>query len=89
VANVTDLPVYESKINEKIEASDANIIVFTSPMNAEGYLRNQQIKSGQKVIAIGNSTGDKLGELGYNDHIIPRIPNELGLLECVFGICSE
>lgn len=82
---IIDLPVYETILQTGIEISDAEVLIFTSPSNAEAYLADNLIEPGQKVIAIGTSTGKKLDELNVK-YTLPYSPDETGLAEAVFGI---
>jgi hydroxymethylbilane synthase len=63
-------------------------MIFTSPSNAEAYFSdiNTVIESYQHIVAIGKSTASKLNEFGYNDVIIPRTPDEIGLSEAIYSI---
>lgn len=82
---VVDLPVYETVIEENIDQSSADILIFTSPSNVEAYFADNLLDPGQKVIAIGNSTGKKFDEMGVQ-YVMPYSPDEIGLAEAVFGI---
>lgn len=82
---IIDLPVYETRIDEDVERSGADVLIFTSPTNVEAYFKNNLIEPGQKIISIGNSTGKKLEEIGLQ-FTLPFSPDELGLAEAVFGL---
>ncbi|HEY2583058.1 MAG TPA: hydroxymethylbilane synthase [Mucilaginibacter sp.] len=82
---VVNLPVYETVQLKNIEASEAEILIFTSPSNAEAYFNENLCEPNQKVIAIGKSTGKKLDELRVK-YTLPYSPDEPGLAEAVFGI---
>jgi uroporphyrinogen-III synthase len=82
---IIDLPIYETVIEENIDRSAAEILIFTSPSNVEAYFAVNLLEPGQKVIAIGNSTGKKFDEMGVN-YTLPYSPDEIGLAEAVFGI---
>jgi hydroxymethylbilane synthase len=82
---IIDLPVYETISEENPEATAAEILIFTSPSNVDAYFSCNLLDPGQKVIAIGKSTGKKLGEIGVN-YVLPYSPDETGLAEAVFGI---
>jgi len=84
---VIDLPVYETVMEEDIELSTAEILVFTSPSNVDAYFADNLLDPYQKVIAIGKSTGKKFDEMGVK-YILPFSPDEVGLAEAVFGISS-
>jgi hydroxymethylbilane synthase len=81
---IVDLPVYETVLEENIEASGADVLVFTSPSNVEAYFADNLLDPWQKVIAIGKSTGSKFDEMG-SKYILPYSPDEVGLAEAVFG----
>ena len=83
---IIDLPVYETVLEEDIEGTGADVLVFTSPSNVEAYFAGNLLEPGQKVIAIGKSTGRKFDEMGTR-YILPFSPDEVGLAEAVFG-CS-
>jgi len=82
---VVDLPIYETVIEEEIDQTYADILIFTSPSNVEAYFANNLLDPGQKVIAIGKSTGLKFDEMGVL-YTLPYSPDEIGLAEAVFGI---
>jgi hydroxymethylbilane synthase len=82
---IIDLPVYETVLEEDVEPSGADVMVFTSPSNVEAYFAGNLLEPGQKVIAIGKSTGRKFDEMGVK-YTLPFSPDEVGLAEAVFGI---
>ncbi|MFI5160627.1 MAG: hydroxymethylbilane synthase [Sphingobacteriales bacterium] len=84
---IIDLPVYETVLEEDVEGTGADILVFTSPSNVEAYFNYNLLEPNQKVIAIGKSTGRKFDEMGTK-YILPFSPDEVGLAEAVFGISS-
>ena len=84
---IIDLAVYETILEEEVEPSGAEVMVFTSPSNVEAYFADNLLDPDQKVIAIGKSTGKKLDEMGVK-YTLPYSPDETGLAEAVFGtIC--
>lgn len=82
---VVDLPIYETVIEEDVDQSFAEVLIFTSPSNVDAYFADNLLEPGQQVIAIGNSTGKKLDEMGVK-YTLPYSPDEIGLAEAVFGI---
>ncbi len=82
---VVDLPVYETVLEEDIEMTSADVLVFTSPSNVTAYFAENLLDPDQKVIAIGKSTGRKLDEMGTR-YTLPFSPDEVGLAEAVFGL---
>lgn len=83
--HIIDLPIYETVLEDDIEASGADVLVFTSPSNVEAYFVNNLLDPYQKVIAIGKSTGKKFDEMGVK-YTLPFAPDEVGLAEAVFGL---
>ncbi|WP_428328374.1 hydroxymethylbilane synthase [Mucilaginibacter sp.] len=84
---IIDLPIYETILEDDVEGSGAEILVFTSPSNVEAYFVDNLLEPDQKIIAIGLSTGKKLDEMGVK-YTLPYSPDETGLAEAVFGtIC--
>lgn len=63
--DIVSLPVYSNMILENVEKIDADILVFTSPMNAQSYLQKYQPESWQKLVSIGPSTQRAIAESGY------------------------
>jgi hydroxymethylbilane synthase len=82
---VIDLPVYETVLEEEVEASGADVLVFTSPSNVDAYFADNLLDPYQKVVAIGKSTGKKFDEMGVK-YALPFSPDEVGLAEAVFGL---
>ncbi|MGZ3751216.1 MAG: hydroxymethylbilane synthase [Mucilaginibacter sp.] len=82
---VIDLPVYATVLEERVEATSADVLVFTSPSNVEAYFEQNLLDPHQKVIAIGKSTGKKFDEMGTK-YTLPFSPDEVGLAEAVFGM---
>ncbi len=82
---VVDLPIYETVVEDDIDGSSAEVLIFTSPSNVDAYFMENLLEPGQKVIAIGNSTGKKFDEMGVK-YTLPYSPDEIGLAEAVFGI---
>lgn len=83
--NISELIIYETILIDDVDKSSAEVLVFTSPSNVEAYFADNLLDPGQKVVAIGNSTGKKLQEINVS-YILPASPDEIGLAEIVFGI---
>ncbi len=82
---IVDLPIYETVIEEEVDRSSADVLIFTSPSNVDAYFAENLLEPGQQVIAIGNSTGKKFEAMGLS-FTLPYSPDEIGLAEAVFGI---
>lgn len=83
--NCIDLPVYAAlKVpHEVVETTD--ILVFTSPSNAESYLEKNKIHPHQKVIAMGEATEKSLLKAKVNESQItkPYSFDDLGLYRAI------
>lgn len=82
---VIDVPIYQTVLNESVSASDADVLIFTSPSNIRAYFSNNTLRAGQQVICIGYASGKELESLGYA-YTLPATPDEIGLAEAVFGL---
>lgn len=79
---VYDFVVYDTKTKEQSTANlDADLVIVTSPSNASAYVKLNG-KNAQ-FIAMGKTTGQHLEELGIKDYMIPKIPGEIGLIDCI------
>ena len=81
-----DLVVYENAPRTDFNLPDFDILVFTSPMNAEAYFAQKSWKPFQTVIAIGKTTAAALAVPGIRDVIVSEQPSEESLAESVLGI---
>ena len=84
-SKIIELPVYETVMDEMVEGSSADVLIFTSPSNVEAYFQDNLLEHGQQVICIGRSTGKKFDEMGIK-YTLPYSPDEIGLAEAVFGL---
>jgi uroporphyrinogen-III synthase len=73
--------IYRNRQKEKITIPKSNILIFTSPKNAEAYFDYYDSVPNQKIISIGKSTAKKLHDLGVEEVIIATYPSEEGLLK--------
>ena len=82
---IIDLPIYETVIEENVAAANAELLIFTSPSNVDAYFADNLLEHDQQIMAIGDSTGKKLDEMGVK-YLLPYSPDEVGLAEAVFGV---
>jgi len=82
---IIDMPIYETVIEEEVDKSNADVLIFTSPSNVEAYFRENLVDPGQKIICIGNSTAKVISEMGL-PYTLPYSPDEIGLAEAIFGL---
>lgn len=85
ITKIIDLTIYETILEENVNQSFADVLVFTSPSNVDAYFEDNLLAPGQQIVAIGQSTGKKFEEMGVS-YILPASPDEIGLAEVVFGI---
>jgi hydroxymethylbilane synthase len=78
-----DLVVYKNQPLSDFDVIDADILVFTSPMNVEAYFNKMVLKPNQKIISIGNTTAKALEILNIERFFIAETPSEKGLVEAV------
>lgn len=83
---VVDRVVYETIQLDDIKIPKTEIVIFTSPSNVNAYFETKKINSEQKVIAIGNATGNALIQFGVKSYKMPNTFDDLGLLHAVFGV---
>ena len=78
-----DLPVYRNSPILDPKVPQADILVFTSPLNAEIYFQHNLMLPGQVIVAIGPTTANFLANLGISDFLVASTPSEQGLLDCI------
>ncbi len=74
-----NLLVYKNQEKEEFELPQCQILVFTSPLNVRAYCRHYHLKEAEKIIAIGNTTGEELAKQGCHNYILPYHPDEVSL----------
>ncbi|MBP6826070.1 MAG: uroporphyrinogen-III synthase [Saprospiraceae bacterium] len=80
------LEVYDNKPVGDPPASEADVLVFTSPMNAEAYFVQHVLQNKQQVVAIGRTTAEALKALGIDGIFISEEPSERSLAEAVLRL---
>ncbi len=81
-----DLVVYENQPRSDFDLEYHDKLVFTSPLNAEAYYSKYPVLKKQSVIAIGDTTRQKLIELGVCEIEVADTPSEEALAKSVLGI---
>ncbi len=79
----TEIVVYENRPATDLPPGPFQVLVFTSPMNAEAWFAQRAVESGQRIIAIGRSTADALRRLGIEALQLAARPTEKALAEAV------
>lgn len=77
------LEIYDNRPVAHAPFSPADVLVFTSPMNAQAYFSRHPLLPNQRVVAIGRSTAATLAELGLSEIHTAAEPTESGLAEAV------
>jgi len=78
--------IYDNQPIAEPPFSAADVLVFTSPMNAEAYFSKYILGEKQRVVAIGATTAGALRELGVAEIKIAAEPTEKGLAEAVLRL---
>lgn len=61
--NLTQIIAYENSflnLDKNLKPPFGSILIFTSPSNVDGFLKNFEINDGYKLVAIGKETAKKL-----------------------------
>ena len=80
---IFDLPVYDNIPRSNFEIARADILVFTSPLNARTYFSKYAKLAEQEIIAIGPTTAETLIELGMHKVRIPDSASEEAIAELI------
>jgi uroporphyrinogen-III synthase len=84
------LVVYKNEQQEhNYFMADTDLLIFTSPLNAEAYLKRHYIQPHQKIVAIGESTAATLRRLGWFEIIVSAQPSENALAKCVIDLLEK
>ncbi len=81
--DATKLVVYDNRIRDEFDLPTCDILVFTSPLNAQAYFGKYQWKKKQKVLAIGRTTAGALKKLGITKVAVAKKAKEEALAELV------
>ena len=71
----TEIDLYQNQINSKVLIPEADVYLFTSPLNVESYLFNGGNIT-QPAIAIGPSTLKALEENNFNEPLLCEKPSK-------------
>jgi len=83
---VIDLVVYETLQKNEGTIPHSDIMVFTSPSNVESYFASNSLDSSQRVIAMGEATGQALRQAGVTHSSMPDMFDDAGLVRAVFSL---
>jgi uroporphyrinogen-III synthase len=65
------------------------ILIFTSPSNVESFFGQYKTAPIQKIIAMGEATGNALRKYGVTRYFLPDSFDDTGLVRAVFNCTSE
>lgn len=82
---VIDMPIYETVLEENVDKTNAEVLIFTSPSNVHAYFAENLAEPDQQIICIGTSTSKVIEEMGLK-YTLPFSPDEMGLAEAIFGL---
>lgn len=86
---ISDLVVYKNEPILDFEIPFCDILVFTSPLNTNTYLKKYPIHPKQKIIAIGKTTENALKDAGLQQIIVADHPSEEQLAKAVLHLESS
>lgn len=75
----TNLVVYNNLPKTGFELTAMDILVFTSPLNAQAYFHKYPYEQHQQVVCIGNTTAQAVTQYGVQEYKIAASPNEQSL----------
>jgi uroporphyrinogen-III synthase len=84
-----DLLVYDNCPKTDFDLPEANILVFTSPLNVAAYFSKYAYQQDQTIISIGQTTARALEKHGIDEIIIAKEPNEKALANCCLALISN
>jgi hydroxymethylbilane synthase len=78
-----NLFVYKTSLRTDFTLPTADLLAFTSPSNVKAYFEKYKPVKGQKIVAIGSTTADKLRDYGIKNVGMPGSFDETGLLKAI------
>jgi uroporphyrinogen-III synthase len=83
---VLELIVYKNVPKVNFTKSDADILIFTSSLNAETYFKKYTLEKNQQLAAIGKPTAETISMIGYSNVYCAIHPDEISLATLVLKI---
>ncbi len=80
------LEIYDNRPVDDPSHVDAEVLVFTSPLNAQAYLARHKPAESQRVVAIGETTARALREAGIAEVSVSGEASEEALARTVLGL---
>ena len=83
------LVIYDNIKKNDFENPNADVLVFTSPLNVEAYFDKYALLPKQKVVSIGKTTAQKLNKIGIWDILTAEKPDENHLAKKILEIYQK
>jgi uroporphyrinogen-III synthase len=80
---LVDWPFYENIPHPPSFPIYDDYLVFTSPSNASAYLSKHRVRTNQRLVAIGYSTGEQLATLGVQRYLVSEAPTPEAIWKCI------
>lgn len=77
------LIVYQNRMKEDFDLIPADVLTFTSPLNAQAYYKRYPESNQQAIVAIGHTTRLALEAMGQKVMEVAKAPYESSLAEAV------
>jgi uroporphyrinogen-III synthase len=87
-ANIRILEVYDNLPVSDPPATEADVLVFTSPLNVEAYCSKHSIRPFQRVVGIGATTERALRIFGVTEIQVPEAAGEGALASLVIRMAG-
>ena len=84
VIKAKTLVVYQNTPIAHFDIPVCDILLFTSPANAQNYYRKYPVLPHQKIIAIGTTTARALSNMGIHDYVISHSSHEISLVDICY-----
>ncbi len=83
------LIVYDNSPNQMVQVPAADVLVFTSPLNVQSYLKQREIPDAQPIVAIGSTTATALTQAGIDRYTIAAEPTEQAMAAAVLQLLGR
>ena len=81
-----NLLVYQTTRKKDVQIPDSDIVVITSPSNADVYFGREKFPEYKHLIAIGESTAHRIESYKIKGFSVANRPDDLGITEMVFAV---
>jgi len=88
MCEINDLVVYDNRPRSNFTIPPCDLLIFTSPLNAQSYYQMYPVDAQQKVVAIGSTTKRALQSLGIQDVDVPDEPTEASIKQLLKKLVS-